>query len=327
MSLSSVSYPDATHLSLTLYINFISHTFTGQKYVYEVVTDHAGQINANGPTTYGWLQVGTWNIGVPITITTAPAGLSLTVDTATSCNPAPCTYWWYPGDTSHTISAAAQGNATTQYVNPSWSDNGAASHSITVPSSATTYTASFSTIYYLTTAVSPPGSGSIYPPSGWYYSGTAVTLTESPASGYAFAGFTNTGGTLSGSTITMSGPATVTANFLILVTVTSVPPGLSLTVGNLGCITPCNYQWTPGSPSHTITVNNTTQTQPGVTGTQYVFANWSGLGNAPSQTVAPTAPATYTANFTTQYYLTTSVSPAGPSVPLAGGITAARWFR
>jgi hypothetical protein len=320
MSRSSVSFPDGTHLSLTLYITFISSSFTGQKNVYEVVTDHSGQTNANGPNGSPWLSVGTWNVGVPITVTSNPALLSLTVDTNTTCNPTPCTYLWFPGD-SHTISAAAQGTAVTQYVNPMWSDGGAALHSITVPTSAATYTATFATQYYLTTSSS--AGGTIQPGSGWHYSQELVTVsgTPTPNSGLIFSGFT---GALTGTTnpknLTMSAPATVMANFVAPVTVTTSPPGLSLTVDtNTTCNpTPCTYLWTPGSPpSHTINV--ATPTQSGGTGRQYVFANWSSLSSAASQTVAPTAATTYTANFNTQYLLTTAVSPSAGGTISPGG--------
>jgi hypothetical protein len=75
--------------------------------------------------------------------------------------------------------------------------------------------------YYLTTAVSPAGGGTISPASGWYNSGTVVTVSATANSGYQFTGFS---GDLSGTTtpqnLTMNGPKSVTANF----TVSPQPP-------------------------------------------------------------------------------------------------------
>ena len=61
----------------------------------------------------------------------------------------------------------------------------------------------------------------------------------------------------------------------------------------------------PGS-THTIA----TTTQSGGSGTQYVWNTWSDAG-AVSHTVSPSAATAYTANFTTQYLLSTSVTGNG----------------
>ena len=152
---------------------------------------------------------------VSIAVTSVPAGLTVTVDGAVCTTPCAAAQWT-PG-TVHTIAAANQsGAAGTQYLFSSWSDNGAASHSVTAPASATTYTASFTTQYFLTTAASPSSEGSISPVSGWVNAGTVVSIGATPASGDQFTGFT---GALSGATtpqnLTMNAPASVTANFTV----------------------------------------------------------------------------------------------------------------
>jgi hypothetical protein len=80
--------------------------------------------------------------------------------------------------------------------------------------------------YYLTTAVSPSGGGTISPGSGWYSSGSAVLVSASPNSGYTFSGFS---GALSGKStpqyVTMSGPSTVTANFIANQAAATTDPG------------------------------------------------------------------------------------------------------
>src|SRR5581483_7024074 len=84
-----------------------------------------------------------------------------------------------------------------QYAFYSWSDGGAASHTVTGPSAATTYTATFKTQYFLTTSVAPAGGGSIAPAGGWYDAGACIAVGASPTAGYSFAGFS---GALSGAT-------------------------------------------------------------------------------------------------------------------------------
>ena len=80
---------------------------------------------------------------------------------------------------SHTITVATtqSGGAGTQYVFNSWSDGGAASHSINVSGPAT-YTASFQTQYQLTISASPAAGGTVTPNSGTFYdSGTVVAIS------------------------------------------------------------------------------------------------------------------------------------------------------
>jgi len=174
--------------------------------------------------------------------------------------------------------------------------------------------------YYLTTAVSPSGGATISPTSGWYNSGTVVSVSATANSGYKFTGFT---GDLSGTTtpqnLTMNAPKSVTANFTgstVQHVITSAPVGRSLTVDGAPCTAPCTFYWTPGT-SHTIA---TTTAQAGGSGTQYVFASWSDGGAISHTITASSSAATYTASFTTQYYLTTSASPpAGGTISPASG--------
>src|SRR2546426_2673362 len=77
---------------------------------------------------------------VAITITTSPAGKQIVVDGTTYT--APQTFNWVPGGT-HTLDVPSQqsGGAGTQFVWTNWSQGGTKNQTITVPSSATTYTA------------------------------------------------------------------------------------------------------------------------------------------------------------------------------------------
>jgi hypothetical protein len=163
--------------------------------------------------------------------------------------------------------------------------------------------------------------GNVMPGSGWRNSGTAVSITATPANGYSFAGWSGTGtgsysGTNNPASITMNGPITENASFTqnnIQVTVQTNPSGLSFSVDGTPYTSTQTFSWVPGS-SHTIA---TTSPQSGGTGVQYVWMNWSG-GGAISHSVAPTANTTYTANFRTQYYLTMSHGTGGNVSPASG---------
>jgi hypothetical protein len=136
----------------------------------------------SNPPGYGWGSLSSFSLTVTyspapasITINTSPAGRTFTVD-GTNYSSAQTFTWAY--GTQHTIAINTQtqaGGTGTQYVWTSWSDAGAASHTISTPATNTTYTANFKTQYYLTTAEAGVG-GTITPSSGWYDSGTQVPV-------------------------------------------------------------------------------------------------------------------------------------------------------
>ncbi|HUB79140.1 MAG TPA: putative Ig domain-containing protein [Bryobacteraceae bacterium] len=152
---------------------------------------------------------------VAITVTSAPAGLQVTVD-GTTYN-TPHTFSWAPGST-HTLSAASPQGSGTRNVLLNWSDGGAPSHAVVVPATAATYTANFQTQYLLSLTVNLAGYGTIAasPTSadGYYNAGTQVKITATVATGRVFSGFSgNLSGTTNPQNLVMSAPASVTANF------------------------------------------------------------------------------------------------------------------
>jgi hypothetical protein len=90
----------------------------------------------------------------------------------------------------------------------------------------------------------------------------------------------------------------------VAVLVSTVPVGLPVKIDGTTYQTPQKLSWVPGS-SHTVSA---VSSQGG--STRYVFANWSDGGADSHSIVAPSAPATYLASFTTQYLLTAKASPA-----------------
>jgi len=269
---------------------------------------------------------------VQTTITTSPAGLLVSVDGGTATS-APLVENWVPGST-HTIATTSPqaGGTGVQYVWSNWSDSGAISHSITVPSTATTYTATFGTQYQLTTQASPPADGTVTPASGGYYaSGATIPVTATANSGFTFTNWTSTGGSFDSTTASSTNfhmpatPATVTGNFgsaSVQITITTTPANLLVSVdGGTATAAPLVETWVIGS-SHTIA---TTSPQSGGTGVQYVWSNWSDSGAISHSITVPSTATTYTASFNTQYQLTTQASPPadGSVTPASGSYFAA----
>jgi hypothetical protein len=160
-----------------------------------------------------------------ITFVTSPAGLQISVDGGT---PQVAPFILSLPDGSHTIYAPGQPTgAGTGYAFVSWSDGGAATHSIPVTRTPVTYTATFGLGYQLTAASSPAAGGTVSPASGAYFvAGALVSVQATANPGYQFANFS---GSLAGSAnprnITLNGPANVVANF------TASRPNLAASVG------------------------------------------------------------------------------------------------
>lgn len=256
------------------------------------------------------------NADVSVTIQTNPAGRSFTLSNTngTTIHTSPHTFSAQPG--SHftvNLTPTQNGSPGTRYVFDRWSDGGntQSSRTITVPSSATTYTANFTTQHYLTMNTNLANAGTISPQSGWRNAGETVQLSASVNNGFTFNNWTGTGsghyaGTDNPRNIIINNPITQTANFTqnpanISVTVGTIPAGQSFTVDGVTWNSTQTFSWAPGS-SHTI---STTPTQSGSPGTRFNFNGWN-VGGAITHTVAPTVDTTYTANFTTQYQLTVS---------------------
>jgi subtilisin family serine protease len=258
-----------------------------------------------------------YNNSIQVTIQPNLAGRTFSVDGNTYNTSQ--TFQWSSGSTHSIATTSPQSGATgTQYVWSSWSDGGALSHSVS-PTSNTTYIVNFTTQYFLT--MSAGTGGTVNPPSGWYNSGASVPISAAPNSGFNFNGWTGAGsGSFTGSTntanVTMNGPITETASFSstnVQVTVQTNPSGLTYTVDGISYIGAQPFSWVSGS-SHTI---STSSPQSVVTGTRYMWSNWSDGGGI-SHSVSPTGNTTYTANFSQQYLLTMSANSGGTVSPVSG---------
>src|SRR5207249_885125 len=123
---------------------------------------------------------------IRVTVQTNPIGRSFTVDGTTYT--AAHRFSWVPRS-SHTIATTSpqSGGTGVQYVWTKWSDHGAISHTV-APTTNTTYTAAFTTQYYLT--MNAGTCGRVSPASGWKNSGAAVSISATPANGYSFSNWT-----------------------------------------------------------------------------------------------------------------------------------------
>jgi len=98
------------------------------------------------------------------------------------------------------------------------------------------------------------------------------------------------------------------------VTVTAAPLGRTFQVDGTSYTGSVSFNWSAGE-NHTIAA--TPSPQPGDSGVRYIFSGWSDGGAQSHSVVASGSIDTYTASFTPQYLLTTSVAPAG-----GGAVTA-----
>ena len=103
----------------------------------------------------------------------------------------------------------------------------------------------------------------------------------------------------------------------VSVTVVTAPPNLQFTVDGTSYSSSAAFSWVP-SNVHAVA---TATPQAGTPGTQYVFPTWSNGGPASQTIVVPIASTSYTANFATQYLLTTTTNPSA-----GGSVTAGGWL-
>ena len=188
---------------------FVSEAvFLGLGYLYCNVVDATA-------SNYDSYPVGSPVTGLPttstisVTVGTNPVGGSFTVDgTAYTTTQ---NFNWTSGANHSIGTTSPQTSGNTRWVWNNWSDGGAITHTVT-PTSNTTYTANFTTQYYLT--MNAGTGGSVSPASNWYNAGQSVQITATPNGGYNFIGWAGAyNGTNNPATIIVNSPITQTANF------------------------------------------------------------------------------------------------------------------
>ena len=169
------------------------------------------------PTTLNVASPGTYTI--PVTVQVGAYGY-YSVD-GTIYWFVPQTFNWTPGS-YHTLDAFPQNSGSSDiiYVWTGWSDGGAATHTI-CPTTGTTYSATFTTQFYL--SFFGGTGGTVSPATGWYNAGQPILMTATPNTGYIFTGWSSSspgsggsyGGTNNPASVTPGNSFGETANFII----------------------------------------------------------------------------------------------------------------
>ena len=147
-------------------------------------------------------------------------------------------------------------------------------------------TANFTSIEYTLSVAAQYGTITKSPDQASYTTGTNVTLTAAPASGYQFSNWTSdASGSANPLTVSMTGNTSITAIF------TAIEYTLSVAAQN-GTITK--------SPNQSSYINGTDVTLTATPNAGYQFSNWSGdaSGSTNPLTVSMTGNKSVTANFT-----------------------------
>jgi hypothetical protein len=221
---------------------------------------------------------------------------------------------------THTLSinSPQPGGTGERFVFTSWSHGQTQNHTYTVPGSDQTLTANFKRQYYLTLN-SPHGSlqgGNVYCDENTWINFSVTTPDQQGNTRYVFLEWTGhyTGDEPSG-WIYMDSPKTVTAvwntqHYLHVVSFHGNPTG--------------DGWYNAGEPAPF----GITTPASGETGIQYIFLEWSGTGSGSysgtntNPTVNMNNPIKETADWKTQFFLTTSENPAeyGNITPLPPGV-------
>jgi hypothetical protein len=228
-------------------------------------------------------------------------------------------FTWNSGS-AHSISVPTpQGGIDgVQYAWKSWSDGQALTHTVS-PTRDSAFTARFTTQFML--SMMSDSGGSVLPATGWQDSGKVVQLTAIPAPEFQFTGWNGTGpgeytGMSNPVSIRVDGPITQVASFGRFdaeIIIATSPPSRNVVVDGVQYVAPRSFAWVTGSV-HTIAVADT---QTGSGGSRYLWSSWSDAKPI-SHSITVQKDSTFTANFSTQYFLTMSVNIGGTTVPTSG---------
>jgi len=153
-------YNNAARTGLLATLSLTLHGNWNFRYIFAANTWNTGTANY-----YGDMDIDNLDLQelVTITLTTSPTGRNVRADSGT-WYASPYAYSWTVGS-SHSIEAQSPYTVVAnqqQYIFAGWSDSGANPHSITVPASATTYTATMTQQWYITITSSGIGiSGTV----------------------------------------------------------------------------------------------------------------------------------------------------------------------
>ncbi len=254
------------------------------------------------------------------TVTTAPVGLTMTIDGAQAISPQ--TFNWDPGSV-HTVQVDSVQGSDPRHVFVAWTDGGDVAHAFAASADRTVVCANFQRQHRVSAIVlSGKGTVRITPasPDGYYPERFPIKLEAIPDDGYQFlnwAGYdfllNDYGTSASPVTTEVIGANTkYRAVFATgpMTTVDSQPSGRLVYVDDFSYITPARFSWTSGS-AHTLDYDQLVSTE-GDDTVRFTFLNWDdGSSASPRNVVAGDAAATYSAAYSTEYLLSSSSTSGG----------------
>ena len=255
-----------------------------------------------------------------LTVATNPAGRNVNVSGAPQVGPYTT---WCDAASSVPVDAPSPQTvtATSRYRFTTWSDGGAASHSITCDA-AKTVTANFVLQFLVNVRTNAPGNPTLQvtvnsvtytaPVSFWFDQNSGQSLlaiSPQALSADTQVVFTDwQGGPPNVAwTVAITGATDYVANYKVQyrVILDTNPPGLQLVVEGIQGTAPITSWWDAGT-SHSVIANSP---QFSGTTTRYQFSAWSDGDVNPSRSITADTPKTVIAIFQTQYFLTMTASP------------------
>jgi Calcineurin-like phosphoesterase/Divergent InlB B-repeat domain len=220
-------------------------------------------------------------------------------------------------------------SAGIRYTFDKWTDGQAQQHYVTVPIGGLTLGLNFKTSYLVTPTITPANGGRVdMTPSSTdgYYPAGNTHFKAVPNPNFHFVGYSNgLTGTAVNTDADLEFPLTFTATFAAnaSVTVSSNVPGAEgskVTLNGVTSTAPVTTQFAPGTTvSLSVPASFTSSTNPGI---QYIFQQWSdGVTASARGTHIDTGNLAFSAQYKTQYLVTTTASPSD-----AGSVTGGGWY-
>ncbi|MBN1603672.1 MAG: InlB B-repeat-containing protein [Chitinispirillaceae bacterium] len=301
----SVASPFSMNTSFTLRVEM-----AGSNFKFYIDGTLRGEINdASHPTgSFGYAHAASWNMYTRFSATrwwnAAPTEYPLTISVNGNGSVNPPGGLFTAGSTVSLTATPSDGWIFTGWSGDLVSTSNPAS--ITMDS-AKNVAATFEALPSYTLSTSTEGNGSVSPDSGTFISGTAVTLTATPSSGWAFSHWS---GDVSGSTNPVT--LTIDENKTIVAHFEEIPTyNLSVSVDGNGTASPDTGNFLSGTE-----VEITATPQSG-----WIFSNWSGdvTGAANPIIVTMSTNKTIVAHFVQiTHSLTTDTNGSGTIAPAFG---------
>lgn len=210
------------------------------------------------------------------------------------------------------IDSLANVDATTRYRFLKWTSStnqgyqGSLANATLTINEAITQTATWQKEFYVSIQITPENSGIVSPlttPGGWASENAMLTLqaTGNSALGYGFKSWSgDVNSTNSTLMFKVTSARSVIAQFAMGdITVTSVPPGLTIIADNIEYTTPQIFYWRQGE-THQISAIETQDTLQNI---RYSYSHWGHEQSLQNTITIPQGKATYTAYFDTSYYM------------------------